>query len=163
MRPLSLLSASLVTLAVILSFLAVTQAHAELYKCPQPDGRLTYQQTACGGHADVESFAVDIRGPDGTDTGSTDRDYSISGQAAQMRAEREQLDRARMQARRAAETRHAAAHSSDSRDSAKCAKHRGEAAKWKQKLMNGYRKRTEKDYNENKLAHHQALIDRYCD
>ncbi len=160
MRPLNALCASAMALALSVLLLVAQLAHAELYKCQQPDGRLTYQQTACGGHADVESFAVDIRGPDGTDTGAADRDYSIGSQAAQMRAERERLDRARMQARRAAERRRTVTHS---RDVAKCAKHRSEAAKWKEKVMQGYRKRTEKDYNENKLAHHRALIDRYCD
>lgn len=153
-------------LALALALLLSGTAHAELYKCRQPDGRTVYQQTACGGHADAETFAVDIRGPDGTETGASGKDYSIGTQAASMRAERQALNRARMRARMQAEAaaKRTAAGSGKKPepDRAKCAKHRGEVAKWKQKLLQGYRKRSEKEHDQSKLAYHEALVDRYC-
>ncbi|MBK1723639.1 DUF4124 domain-containing protein [Thiocystis violacea] len=150
---------------LVVTVLIAPQARAELYKCQQPNGRIIYQQTACGGHADVEAFAVDIRGPDGSDGAASGQKYSIGSQAAQMRAERERLNGARLKARQASEAaaRRAAADSDKEPDRAKCAKHRAEVAKWKEKVMKGYRTRTQKDYNDSKLAYHAALVDRYCD
>ncbi|NEX20502.1 DUF4124 domain-containing protein [Thiorhodococcus mannitoliphagus] len=152
-------------IALGLALLIAADARAGLYKCRQPDGHMVYQQTACGGRADVDPFEIDIRGPNGSEAGASARDYSIGTQAKQMRTERERLDRSRRSARRqaAAATKRATGQSPKTPDRAKCAKHRAEAAKWKQKVMQGYRKRTEKDYNEGKLEHHQALVDQYCD
>jgi hypothetical protein len=149
------LGASVCALAAPL--IVASPAHADLYKCPQPDGRVTYQQTACGGRADVESFEVDVGGPAGSETSTAGRDYSVAGQAASMQAEREQRSRARRSAKRAA------APAGPRPDAAKCAKHRAEVARWKEKVMQGYRKRTEKDYNQGQLEHHQALAERFCD
>lgn len=151
--------------ALSLALLIAADARADLFKCKQPDGRVIYQQTACGGHAGVAPFEVDIRGPDGSESGASSKDYSVGSQAKAMRTERERLSKARRQARvrAAAAARRAAASPSKTPNRAKCAKHRAEVAKWKQKLLNGYRERTEKIYNERKLEHHQALVDQYCD
>ncbi|MBK1716170.1 DUF4124 domain-containing protein [Thiocystis violacea] len=163
-------SLSLVRLLLGLTLfgLALHPAWAALYKCQQPNGRITYQQTACDGRADsaeANRLQVDIRGPDGRETGSSAEDYSVGGQAARMRAEREALTRARLKARKEAEAQRTASRPdrNSELDPAKCAKHRGEVAKWKQKVMKGYRTRSEKDQNDSKLAYHQALVDRHCD
>ncbi|NEV62580.1 DUF4124 domain-containing protein [Thiorhodococcus minor] len=151
--------------ALSLALLIAADAHAGLFKCKQPDGRVIYQQTACGGHADVDPFEVDIRGPDGSKSGKSSRDYSVGSQAKAMRTQRERLSKARRQARAraAAAARRVTGSPSKTPNRSKCAKHRAEVAKWKQKLLNGYHERTEKVYNENKLEHHQALVDQYCD
>ncbi len=153
-------------LGLSLTWLVADPTWAELYKCPLPDGRVSYQQTACIGQTEGETLSVDIRGPDGSETGSSAPTYTIEGQATRMRTERETLTRARLKARREAEAEaqatRTAAKSNKEDNPAQCAKHRSEAAKWKQKVMKGYRTRTDKEYNENKLAYHQAEIDRYC-
>lgn len=156
-------------LAPVLLWLIANPAWAALYKCQQPDGRVVYQQTACDGQATGDRLEVDIRGPDGTEAGQAAQDYSVTAQAERMRAEREALERERIQARREAEARARALRASakpaanPDLDPAKCARHRSEAAKWKQKVMKGYHTPTEKEYNANKLAHHQALVARYCE
>ena len=141
------------------------QAEAELYKCRQPDGRVSYQQTACADRAAGQALSVDTRGPDGSTSGPAGQDYSVESQFRQMQAERQAVERAREQARREAakETQRMQRSTRDERDPARCAKQRAEVAKWKEKLLHGYRTRSEKDINENKLAHHQALAERYCD
>lgn len=133
---------------------APSPGRAELYKCRQPDGRLTYQQTACA-EAD-EARALDLRLPPPA-SGGEDKDYSIGAQLDWMQRERQA--RRRQVDDRAADT----AEPASQQDAAKCAKARGEVAKWQQKVRNGYHSRSEKAQNESKLAYHQALADRYCD
>ncbi len=142
-----------------------TQTQAELYKCRLPDGRVSYQQTACADLAEGQTLSVDTRGPDGSASGPTGQDYSVESQSRQMQAERQTAEMEREQARRqaAAEAQHQQRAARDERDPARCAKQRAEIARWKQRLLHGYRTRSEKDINESKLAHHQALAERYCD
>ena len=164
MRPVRLAFSN--RLALGLTALCVaTQTQAELYKCRQPDGRISYQQAACAELADGQALSVDTRGPDGSTSGPTGQDYSVESQFRQMQAERQAAEMERERARRqaAAEAQRGQRTTGGERDPAKCAKQRAEVAKWKQKLLHGYRTRSEKDINENKLAHHQALADRYCD
>ena len=156
-------------LALLSIWIGAEPAWAELYKCERPDGRISYQQTACDGLAGSSALQVDIRGPDGTETGRSEADYSVEGQATRMRADREALTRARLKARREAEARAQALRAAarpvkrQESDRAKCAKHRGEAAKWKQEVMQGYHTRAEKERQETKLAEHQAMMELYCD
>jgi hypothetical protein len=153
----------------ILLALTAGPAWAELYKCRQPDGSLSYQQTACAARTEGERLQVDIRGPDGRESASSDVDYSVAAQAERLRTEREARERAHLQARREAEARARALKAAAKPDRntdfdpAKCARHRGEVAKWRQKVKGGYRTRDQKDYNDSKLAHHEALVERYCE
>lgn len=138
---------------------------AELYKCRQPDGRVSYQQTVCSGIAEGDALTVETRGPNGGTSDATERDYSVESQLRQMQTAREatELERERARSQTAAEARRSRKVNRDERDPAKCARHRAEVAKWKQKLLRGYRQRSEKEINESKLAYHQTLTDRYCD
>ncbi|MFD2113992.1 DUF4124 domain-containing protein [Thiorhodococcus fuscus] len=140
--------------------LAGTAAQAELYKCRGSNGHTTYQQTAC--EASDQSAGLSVDTQISKDAPSAE-DYSVGKQVESMRDARTRRAQAREQARRAEETertRHADTHRFDA---AKCAKHRSEVAKWHQKVLNGYRTRSEKDFNQNKLAYHQALVERYCE
>ncbi|BCU06333.1 DUF4124 domain-containing protein [Allochromatium tepidum] len=149
--------------------LTAVPVSAELYKCRRPDGSLSYQQTACAAQSEGDRLQVDIRGPDGRKSASSGVDYSVAAQAERLRAERETRERAHLQARREAEARARALRAAAKPDRntdfdpAKCARHRGEVAKWRQKVKGGYRTRDQKDYNDSKLAHHQALVERYCE
>lgn len=153
---------------VLLALVAIP-ASAQLYKCRQPDGGVSYQQTACAGQAEGERLQVDIRGPDGRESASSNVDYSVAAQAERLRIERETRERMHLQARREAEARSRALRAAAKPDRntdfdlAKCTRHRGEVAKWRQKVKRGYRTRDEKDYNDSKLAHHEALVERYCE
>lgn len=153
----------------VLFALTAGPAWAELYKCRQSDGSLSYQQTACAAQAEGDRLQVDIRGPDGSESASSDVDYSVAAQAERLRAEREAREHAHLQARREAEARARALKAAAKPDRntdfdpAKCARHRGEVAKWRQKVKGGYRTRDQKDYNDSKLAHHTALVERYCE
>ncbi|ADC63609.1 DUF4124 domain-containing protein [Allochromatium vinosum] len=153
----------------VLLALTAGPAWAELYKCRQPDGSLSYQQTACAAQAEGDRLQVDIRGPDGRESASSGEDYSVAAQAERLRTEREARERAHLQARREAEARARALKAAAKPDRntdfdpAKCARHRAEVAKWRQKVKGGYRTRDEKDYNDSKLAHHEALVERYCE
>ena len=132
----------------ILLALTAGPAWAELYKCRQPDWSLSYQQTPCAARTEGERLQVDIRGPDGRESASSDVDYSVAAQAERLRTEREARERAHLQARREAEARARALKA---------------VAKWRQKVKGGYRTRDQKDYNDSKLAHHEALVERYCE
>ncbi len=81
-----------------------------------------------------------------------------------MRAEREARERAQAQARQeqAARLKALGNAAAGQYDPVKCARHRAEAAKWEQRLKSGYRTREERTYKQNKLAYHQALIERHC-
>ena len=142
------------------TWLAATPSagRAELYKCRQPDGRLTYQQTACAESDEGGALDPHMAPPA---SGGRQQDYSIESQLEWMQRERQARDEAR---RRQADAAHRAATAPASQqDAAKCAKARGEVAMWQQKVRNGYRTRDEKAQNESRLAYHQALAERYCD
>lgn len=145
--------------------LATPQARAELYKCHQADGQVSYQQNACDDIVQGDRLAVDTSRPSGSADGTQTRDYSIESQLKEMQTQREQARKERERARKQAEAdaRQSTVSVRTEFDPAKCTKQRAEVAKWHQKVLNGYRTRSEKDLNENKLAHHQALADRYCD
>ncbi len=131
---------------------------AELYKCRQPDGQITYQQIACA--ASDDGRALELRAPPPA-SGGDRRDYSIESQLDWM--QRERLAREQAHRRQTDEARRTTIDPISQHDAAKCAKARGEVAKWQQKVRNGYHSRSEKEQNESKLAYHQALADRYCD
>lgn len=156
-------------IGILLMLTAAVPASAQLYKCRRPDGSLSYQQTACAAQAEGDRLHVDIRGPDGRESASSDADYSVAAQAERLRTEREARERAHLQARREAEARARALKAATKPDRntdfdpAKCARHRGEVAKWRRKVKDGYRTRDEKDYNDSKLEHHEVLVERYCE
>ena len=153
-------------IGLTLALLALRPASAELYKCLQPDGRLSYQQTACAPDAAGARLQVDTRGPDGREQASSAaEEYAVESQAEWLRSEREAQEAVLLEARQAAEARHAAqkAERQAQLDPAKCARHRAEAAKWREKARGTYRTRAEQEQNDNRLAHHQALIEQYCD
>lgn len=142
--------------------LVARPARAELYKCQQANGQISYQQYACEDRAGGDTLTIDTRLPTRTD--AQDEDYSVESQAQAMQSERELLAEERERARQeASEARRTSALARTERDPAKCAQQRAEVAKWKQKAMSSYRTRSERDLNENKLAYHQTLADRYCD
>ena len=156
---------SRLALGLIVLGLAAHPAWAELYKCQQANGQISYQQTACADSAGGGALAVDTRAPTDGETGSKNQDYSIESQVQAMQAQREQALKERERARKQAETeaRRSRTSARTEHDPAKCAKQRAEVAKWHQKVLNGYRTRSEKELNENKLAYHQALMDRDCE
>jgi hypothetical protein len=141
------------------------QAWAELYKCQQADGRISYQETVCADSANGGALVVDTRGPDGQSSGTMGQDYSVETQLREMQTQRERVLNERERARRQAttEARRSTASTRGRHDPAKCTQQRAEVAKWQQKVLNGFRNRGEKDVNENKLAHYQALVERDCD
>jgi len=140
--------------------LAGTAVQAELYKCRGTNGHTTYQQTACEATAQSADLSVDTQAPKNAPLAE---DYSVGKQLESMRDARTKRALAREQARRAEETERTRLADTNRFDAAKCARHRSEVAKWHQKVLNGYRTRSEKDFNQNKLAYHQALVERYCE
>lgn len=154
---------SRLALGLIVLALAAHPAWAELYKCQQANGQISYQQTACADSAGSGALAVDTQVPTGG--GSKSQDYSVESQVQEMQAERERVSRERERARKQAEieAHRASLPARTEHDPAKCAKQRAEVAKWHQKVLNGYRTRSERDLNENKRAYHQVLMERYCE
>jgi len=148
--------------------LTTVPVSAQIYKCRQPDGSLSYQQTACVAQTEPERIPVDIRGPDGSERTPSKVDYSVVAQAEHLRAEREAREWAHLQARREAEAQARALKAAAKPDRntdfdpVKCARHRGEVAKWRRKVRSSYRNRDQRDYNQSKLTYHQALVERYC-
>ncbi|EXJ13892.1 hypothetical protein D779_3199 [Imhoffiella purpurea] len=134
-------------------------AQAELYKCLGPDGRTTYQQTACDAASHTTDLELDAHPASGS---GKDQDYSIEKQLEAMRDGRARRAKARAQTRPNTQTARSARTGNPGFDAAKCARHRSETAKWRQKAMNAYRTRSDKEYNDNRLAYHEALMERYC-
>lgn len=141
-------------------WVAVPGTSAEIYKCQQPDGQIDYRQTPCD---DGRALTVDTRSPGGSAANATDRDYSVTTQAQEMQTQREQQSAQRE--REWAQQRAASASrlATTERDQAKCFKQRAEVAKWEQRASASYRTREERDENENTLAHHRSLVERYCE
>ena len=138
--------------------LIAVPAEAGLFKCRLPDGSIVYQQTPCAGTAQGGEVSVDTRSPGGPGAGAGQQDYSVEAQLKAMEAARERDRPTGEEAAR--ETRPPKAV--DTRDRARCAKHRAQTAHWRQQVRNGYHNQEEKARNQHMLEHHQALVDRYC-
>lgn len=130
------------------------------YKCLQPDGRVVYQDVQCAAGSEGAELRLDTGAPGGLGRGQT-QDYSVQGQLKALEAERRRTDQARKAQERAAETA-PAGKKVGGYDRAKCARNRAEAARWRQKVLNGYRDQHEREYQEQKLEYYQALADRFC-
>ncbi|QIK38523.1 DUF4124 domain-containing protein [Caldichromatium japonicum] len=130
-----------------------------IYRCQMPDGRISYQQGACPDQASATS--IETSKP--TAQSPTSQDYSVTSQAERMRAERQAKERAQAEARqRQAARLKAQGNAAVQADPVRCAHHRAEAARWQRQLKSSQRTREERVYRENKIAYHQAIIERYC-
>ncbi|WP_295456588.1 DUF4124 domain-containing protein [uncultured Thiodictyon sp.] len=130
------------------------------YKCLQPDGSVVYQDTSCAIGAAGAELALDPSPPPQDHAGKgRAKDYSIEGQVKAMEAER---NKARKERARAAAQARQTAKKKPGYDRAKCAKNRAEVARWSQQTHSTYRNISERDYREQKLEYHQALVDQYC-
>jgi hypothetical protein len=127
------------------------------YKCLQPDGSVVYQETRCAIGTEGGELALDPPPP--SSHAGKGKDYSIEGQVKAMEAQR---NKARKERARAAAQARPAAKKKPGYDRAKCAKNRAEVARWTQKTHSTYRDIGERDYREQKLEYHQALVDQYC-
>jgi hypothetical protein len=142
-------------------------AQAGLFRCEQPDGSVSYQQTGCAGSSEGGAVEVDTRPPGGTGSAPSG-DYSVEGQLNQMRPrqDRERKESNQRRKRPAGRTRDGVdppTRAESSLDAAKCARHRAAVADWDMEVRRGYRDRNEKAYNENMLDYHRTQVERYCD
>jgi hypothetical protein len=140
---------------------------AGLFRCEQPDGSVSYQQTACAGSSEGGAVEVDTRPPGGAGSAPSG-DYSVEGQLKQMRPrqDRERKESDQRRKRPAGRTRDGEdppTRAESSLDAAKCARHRAAVADWDMEVRRGYRDRNEKAYNENMLDYHRTQVERYCD
>ena len=129
------------------------------YKCLQPDGSVVYQDIQCAAGSEGAELRLDPSTPGGPDRGQA-QDYSVQGQLKALEAERRQADKARKAQEKAAAA--PAAKKVDGYDRAKCAKNRAEAARWRQKVRNGYRDQDDREYQEQKLEYYESLADQFC-
>lgn len=131
------------------------------FKCLQPDGRVVYQDLQCAAGSEGAELRLDTSVPGGEDKGKA-RDYSVQGQLKALEAERRKADKARKAQEKAAAETAPAGKKAGGYDRAKCAKNRAEAARWRQKVRNGYRDQDEREYQEQKLEYYQSLADQFC-
>lgn len=128
------------------------------YKCVRPDGGIVYQQGPCAASEQGGELAVDTQPPGGADAAPKDHDLSVEGQLRAMESAR-----AKARKSRGAEAEDAMGRAtSPTYDRAKCAKHRAEAARWREEVRGTYRTQDEKARDRHMLEHHQALVERYC-
>ncbi|MEA3276426.1 MAG: DUF4124 domain-containing protein [Pseudomonadota bacterium] len=84
---------------ILLALLFPLAAHAGTYKCTQPDGSVTFQQTQCAGSAAQNELDIDT-GPPADRAGSRPSDYySIENQIRRRESERSRLKRDAAEAR----------------------------------------------------------------
>jgi hypothetical protein len=149
---------SVATLVLIVGAGAGT-VWAGAYKCRQPDGSIIYQEAACAAESAEEAVKLDPAPPGRGQVRGKAKDYSIEGQVKAFEAEHRRSPERRS---KAGADQHRGDGSGDDRDRAKCAKERAETARWRQAARGTYRDRDERDYREQTLAYHQALVERYC-
>lgn len=137
--------------------LALAPAWAGTYKCRDPDGHVSYQQTPCAGASVGAEVAPDTRRPGGADAPPDPEGSAVADQLEAM----ERAKRRERQGREGSGERRAAS-TSKGYDAAACAKHRAQAASWRREIKNGYRDRDEKEQEAQMLKHHEALVERYC-
>jgi hypothetical protein len=125
---------------------------AGAFKCLQPDGSIVYQGAAC----DPETPGEEIPVESGPAPGGKAKDYSIEGQIKALEAQRKKPRAEPDRAKRKSGAK------GDGPDRAKCAKHRAEVARWQRATKGTYHDEDERQYREQKLEEHRALVERYC-
>jgi hypothetical protein len=147
--------------AFIVLVLMVGPVWAGPFKCVQPDGRVVYQDVQCDAGSAGAELRLDPSTPGGQDRGKA-QDYSVQGQLKALEAERRKADKARKAQEKAAAATEPAGKKAGGYDRAKCAKNRAEAARWRQKVRNGYRDQDDREYQEQKLEYYESLADQFC-
>ncbi|NKN32709.1 DUF4124 domain-containing protein [Marichromatium bheemlicum] len=138
----------------LLCAVAALDAQAELYRCVDAAGRISYQQTPCGSAASGGSIELDTRSPDGSARAANDPQMSVGNQLQRL---------APTPAARATTDTAPRRPSASPSDRAKCARHRAQVARWEQAARATYRDRSEQRYREQMLEHHRAQVERYCE
>lgn len=141
------------------AFDGVGPVWAGTFKCQQPDGGIVYQAIPCAAESQGTELELDTRPPSGGEARGKGKDYSIESQLKAMEAERRKALKAQDQA---GGGKHRSAKAASGPDAAKCAKQRAEVARWRHRANAAYRDQSEKEYKEQTLEYHQALVDRYC-
>ena len=131
------------------------------FKCLQPDGSVVYQDVQCAAGSAGAELRLDTSTRGGQDRGKA-QDYSIQGQLKALEAERRQADKAHQTQEKAAAKTGPAGKKAGGYDRTKCAKNRAEAARWRQKVRNGYRDQDDREYQEQKLEYYQSLANQFC-
>ena len=148
------------TKIIPLLFLFPFAVQAGLFKCHQPDGSVTYQQTPC-----PESARQHELDPPASPSGSAGPggDYSVETQLKQMQQSKREEQRERQQRRRAVEEEKDKGDSAWSgEDTADCANYRAQVAEWKRRNRGGYSNRDDRDYKKNKLRYFQIKAQDAC-
>jgi hypothetical protein len=155
--------AGILCAALVTGMLTSLPAGAALYKCEGADGGVTYQQTACPQHSSGGEVSVDTRSPGGAEAAAAKggKDYSVESQLEAIESAREKERKARAAGAKGAAGKEARAPA-DTLDMAACAKHEAQSARWRDAIRGGYRTQHEREYQRKMLAHHQALVERYC-
>lgn len=143
---------------LLLILIITLPVQAGPFKCVKPDGGVVYQQGACGGLDHGGELTVDTRSPGGADAAANSKDLTVEGQLKALEAARAKERKSRVDASKGLVER----GPTETYDRAKCAKHRAQAARWREEVRGGYRTRDEKAHNLSMLEHHQALVERYC-
>ena len=143
---------------VILALLIALPVQAGPFKCLQPDGRVIYQQGPCGESDQGGELTLDTRTPGGAEALPKGKDLSVEGQLKALEAARAKERKSRTAA--AKDTQEEAP--APTYDRAKCAKHRAEAARWREEVRGTYRTQEEKARDRHMLEHHQAQVEYFC-
>jgi hypothetical protein len=155
---LPLAALSVVLLCPALYRLAICPSWAGVYKCREPDGHISYQETPCAPDSDGGALTPNTTPPSGANAPGPSKAYTVEGQL-------KALESARRQTRKKRE-KTAAPRSTQTKtgdyDAARCAKHRAEVARWRRNVRNGYRDRDEREWETQMLIHHEALVQRHC-
>ncbi len=133
---------------------------AGLFKCKQPDGSVSYQQTPCPETA--HQYELD---PNLSPSGSAGSgvDYSVEGQLKRMdKSKREERKEREERRRAAAEEEDNGEETWSGEDTADCAKFRAQVAEWKRRNLGGYSSRDDRDYKKNKLRYYQIKARDAC-
>ncbi|MBN2885709.1 MAG: hypothetical protein JXM75_03250, partial [Chromatiaceae bacterium] len=136
------------SLALSLALLAPA-AWAELYKCPQPDGGISYQQHPC---ANAEPLALDI---------PQTRNEIVQGAGPSIEEQLRYFERDTVRASSSSGPRQESA-TAHQYDAAKCARHRAQEAKWARAARATYRDRDQQRERERMLEYHRTLVERHC-
>jgi hypothetical protein len=151
---------SLVSPLLALLGLCACPAWSGTFKCREPDGSISYQQTSCPQGSDGVEVVADTTPPGGAEAPGAAKKYSVQSQLKTLEQQRRRTRKERAKDEtpiRQTKTQTA------SYDAARCAKHRAEAARWRREVRNGYVDRDQKEQEAQMLKHHEALVLRYCE
>ncbi len=139
--------------------LSLCPAWAGAYKCREPDGHISYQGTPCPLESNGAELTPSIAPPSGAIAPDISKKYTVEGQLKALETERRRAHKAR---EKGSTPSRRTRKQADAHDTARCAKHRAEAARWRREIRNGYLDRDQKEQELQMLKHHQALVERYC-